>query len=54
MHPADFDFLGPNMGPFAKLIIRCAVGGAVPLLVFGIEGKCGELEPNWHAHSGDV
>ena len=30
------------------------VGGAVPLLLFEIDGECKEWEPNWGASNGDV
>ena len=36
------------------LIVRCTVGGVVPLLVFRIDGKCKEWEANLGASSGDV
>ena len=48
MLTAGIGFHGLGTGPFTTLIVKCAVGRVVPLLVFGTDGK---LE-NWGPDGG--
>ena len=54
MPTADVGFFSLYVGPLATLIIWCAAMGMVLLLVFGIDVKHEELEPNWGAGNQDV
>ena len=54
MPTADVGSLGPGAGPYAALIIGCAVGGVGTFQEFGTDSAHKGWKPNWSARGLDV